>query len=431
MKTKYLLLHSLSRERYPKQSQCSNRMVSSSSSARAFVAALIFASGQVADARINGSSHNHLQQQEELVQTSSHAQLHPRRRRQQRRQQEQITSKQVPRNEHVDILRETDGSGAPSSYTTHIVGGNRATFDRYPYFVSVYTKLQGGNYHVCGATLIENDVVLCAAHCADHADFVRVGAYRHPDIPNNGGAPYHDSKVASRHVHPKFFSDSRDRLHNDAMLLKLSRPVTDTELLQYRMRLDRVEKVDQTLDDADSLTAIGLGRINEDGSVSRFLKEVELKYMSNDKCSLYFGDLPSQMMCAKETNVDACEGDSGGPLILKGNGPRGDVQTGIISWGSGCANNFPGVYTRIAKVKDWIDSTICEISPSNCRANEGKDENDAVRLGTTSPGARNSRIPEACEDDAKYCGKSMLPKNVFCFINGNACPVTCGRCDDN
>ena len=295
--------------------------------------------------------------------------------------------------------------------------------------MSVYTKLQGGNYHVCGATLIENDVVLCAAHCADHANFVRVGAYQHPDSRNNGGSPYHDSRVASRHIHPNFLSDSKDRLHNDAMLLKLAKPVTDTELLQYKMRLDRVERVDQNLEEGTPLTAIGLGRINENGNVSKFLKEVEVKYMSNNQCSLYFGDLPSTMMCAKETSVDACEGDSGGPLIKRGNGPRGDVQTGIISWGSGCANSFPGVYTRIAEIKDWIDLTICEISPSNCRKDEGGTEKDggasAGRLGAIA----SSRSSEPCADNPKYCGSSILPKNVFCFINGNACPVTCGRCD--
>ena len=414
-------------------------MVSSSLSTRAFVAALIFASGQVTDARIKGSSIHHQQQEEESLPMPSHVQLrqHRRRRRQrrqrqQRRDQEEIIDEDQPPNQHVDILRETDGSGSLSSYSTHIVGGKRASSDRYPYFVSVYTKLQGGNYHVCGATLIENDVVLCAAHCADHANFVRVGAYQHPDSRNNGGSPYHDSRVASRHIHPNFFSDSRDRLHNDAMLLKLAKPVTDTELLQYKMSLDRVERVDQNLEEGNPLTAIGLGRINEKGNVSKFLKEVELNYMSNDQCSLYFGDLPSTMMCAKETSVDACEGDSGGPLIKRGNGPRGDVQTGIISWGSGCANNFPGVYTRIAEIKEWIDLTICEISPSNCRKDEGGNERDGAgttgRLGTIAA-SRSSRSSEPCLDNPKYCGKSVLPKNVFCFINGNACPVTCGRCD--
>mmetsp|Transcript_114 Transcript_114/g.304 ORF Transcript_114/g.304 Transcript_114/m.304 type:complete len:427 (+) Transcript_114:179-1459(+) len=418
---------------------------------RAFIAALILASCQVSDARIRGPAHNqnesslqHVQglpQQQtpsahnQIVESGSDARGHDpqpqhqsqkRRQRRHRRQQEQIGVVRQ-QNDHVDILRETDGSGAPSSYSTHIVGGTRASSDRYPYFVSVYTKLNGGSYHVCGATLIESDVVLCAAHCADHADFVRVGAYQHPNSRTNGGEPYHDSRVASRHVHPNFFSDSRDRLHNDAMLLKLAKPVTDSELLQNRMKLDRVKRVDQNFEDGDPVTAIGLGRVNEKGSVSKFLKEVDLKYMSNDKCSLYFGDLPDEMMCAKEANVDACEGDSGGALIKTGNDPRSDVQIGIISWGSGCANSFPGVYTRVAEIKDWIDLTICEISPSNCPNQDERD--DAVRATTFA--AQSPNRSGKCEDVDKYCGESILPKNVFCFINGNVCPATCGRCQDD
>ena len=214
------------------------------------------------------------------------------------------------------------------------------------------------------------------------------------------------------------------------MLLKLAKPVTDSELLQNRMKLDRVKRVDQNFEDGDPVTAIGLGRVNEKGSASKFLKEVDLKYMSNDKCSLYFGDLPDEMMCAKEANVDACEGDSGGPLIKTGNGPRSDVQIGIISWGSGCANSFPGVYTRVAEIKDWIDLTICEISPSNCPNEDERD--DAVRAATSA--ARSPNRSGKCEDVDKYCGESILhilPKNVFCFINGNVCPATCGRCQDD
>jgi len=56
------------------------------------------------------------------------------------------------------------------------------------------------------------------------------------------------------------------------------------------------------------------------------------------------------------TFTDSCDGDSGGPLVAQIGGVH--KQVGIVSWGDGCADGFPGVYSRIAAQSDWIKAQI-------------------------------------------------------------------------
>lgn len=86
------------------------------------------------------------------------------------------------------------------------------------------------------------------------------------------------------------------------------------------------------------------------------------------------------MVCAEDEKEDACEGDRGGPLIVKGLLPRLDVQVGVVSWGLGCAHEiFPGVYSRISTQMNWIKQKVCEHSEAPPDSFEcGKSDWDGV-----------------------------------------------------
>lgn len=54
------------------------------------------------------------------------------------------------------------------------------------------------------------------------------------------------------------------------------------------------------------------------------------------------------------------QGDSGGPLTCSEPGPRPkEVLYGVTSWGDGCGEpGKPGVYTRVAVFKDWLQEQM-------------------------------------------------------------------------
>jgi secreted trypsin-like serine protease len=63
------------------------------------------------------------------------------------------------------------------------------------------------------------------------------------------------------------------------------------------------------------------------------------------------------MLCAGYVNggIDACSGDSGGPLTCWDQNKKHYVLGGIVSWGVGCAGkNTYGVYTNVKHLTAWV-----------------------------------------------------------------------------
>jgi len=89
----------------------------------------------------------------------------------------------------------------------------------------------------------------------------------------------------------------------------------------------------------------------------RRLRAVQVPIYPHDRCvkimRLYELTVSDDVLCAgypKNSNKDACIGDSGGPLTVGAN------LIGIVSWGLGCGRQgIPGMYTDVAQFADWID----------------------------------------------------------------------------
>lgn len=86
-----------------------------------------------------------------------------------------------------------------------------------------------------------------------------------------------------------------------------------------------------------------------------------MKIIDTNTCNSregYDGLVSNTILCAGylEGNIDACQGDSDGPLVHP-NSRNIWYLVGIVSWGEECGEvNKPGVYMRVTAYRNWIAS---------------------------------------------------------------------------
>jgi len=275
-------------------------------------------------------------------------------------------------------LSENDVAHIPAE--SRIVGGSNAEVGKYPFFVS-----WGG----CGASLIGKDTLLTAAHCEGiFTNQVKIGESR--KFGNVGRGIQRN--IVQRVPHPSY---SDYTVNYDFMVMKLDEPVDTDEYPPVELNGNGVIPMDEQI-----LTVIGFGSLSQgSSSTPARLQEVAVNYIPTDTCNgrfSYNGQIEDEtMFCAgiEGGGKDSCQGDSGGPIFNEIQDGRFE-QVGIVSWGQGCAQrNYPGVYSRVSGVIDWIQTQVCDVSdfkPAYCDSQGGDDSGSGSGSGG---GSGNSPEP--------------------------------------
>ncbi|CAL4164603.1 unnamed protein product [Meganyctiphanes norvegica] len=221
--------------------------------------------------------------------------------------------------------------------------------------------------HFCGASLISDRYLLTAAHCIVNGRSPVMVSLGREDLNKDPTPGFNTYEIQNHIIHPSYGSGKYG--YNDIAILQTKRKVLYKDTIWPFCLPENNEVLDNNL----AVQIGGWGQVNSSHSAS-YVKQAYVKIVENGECEsqwqqhapgvyettrkfIYPQGLTNQILCAGRLGVDACRGDSGGPLSYE-NTKGHHTVFGIVSKGINCADIpiVPGFYTNIASYVDWIYS---------------------------------------------------------------------------
>ncbi|XP_067295582.1 prothrombin [Pseudorasbora parva] len=263
-----------------------------------------------------------------------------------------------------DLLMSYSGS--------RIVGGAEAEIASAPWQVMLYKR--SPQELLCGASLISDQWIVTAAHCILYPPWnknftindiiVRLG--KHSRTKYEKGT----EKIAAIDeiiVHPKY--NWKENLNRDIALLHMKKPVVFTNEI-HPVCLPTKSIAKNLMFAGHKGRVTGWGNLKESwtsnpSNLPSHLQQIHLPIVDQNTCrnstSVIITD---NMFCAGYSpddtiRGDACEGDSGGPFVMKSPTDKRWYQIGIVSWGEGCDRDGKyGFYTHLFRMRRWVKKVI-------------------------------------------------------------------------